>query len=661
MGRDGEKLGHIRTVAVAMHDTRRKDMQRTRPFLKSMTAAIAICAATSGWAFEQAPMLAEKVAAGQLPPVEERLPETPRVITPFDSVGTYGGTWKRAFKGPSDRWGPTKLMEERVLRAVMDADQNITYIPGWVESYEANEDSTVFTFKLREGHKWSDGQPVTTRDVQFWYEDIFQNTDIMPSIPALYTAGGEPMVIDIVDERTFTVTFKQSYPLFLTILAKESTGKPGLDRPGFIEPFHYLKDYHPKYANEATLAQAMEKVGAERWTDLWGDKGRIHAWWFNPDMPVLTAWRVVTPPPAETVVMERNPFYYAVDPDGKQLPYIDRIEHRLFQDPEALNLMVVQGEIDLQSRHLAAADFTLFKENEKAGNYEVVTWTKAATWTIYPNLTTPDEGLRALFEDIRFREAINIAIDRETINELAFSGLGEPRQAGPVSGSPFYDAELEKLWTEWDPDRANALLDEIGLTERDSDGFRLRPNGERLTIVIQTRHTAMLQPLELVQADWKEIGIEALVRNLDRTLVTQNVETGKFEMVADAFDRSSIITADPVRFLGRYGFAHNYFKWWSSGGESGIEPPADHGIRDVWAAWESAQTAKTLEEANASAQKMVSIFRDHGWTIGLIGETPAIYVKANDLKNFPAGLIDDDALRGIGLAQSPQFYISSQD
>ena len=626
----------------------------------STTALALVFAAQGALAYEEAPMLAEQVAAGTLPPVDERLPENPRVISTLDSIGTYGGTWRRAFKGPSDRWGPTKLMEERALRATMDSDQNISYVPGWVESITANDDSTVFTFDLREGMRWSDGAPVTTRDVLFWYEDVFLNSELMPAIPALYTAGGEPMVLDVIDDFTFTVTFAKSYPLFLTVLAKESTGKPGLDRPGFIEPFHYMKDYHAKYADEAALAAVMADKGAEKWTDLWGDKGRIHAWWFNPDMQVLTAWRVVTPPPADTVVMERNPYYYGVDADGNQLPYIDRIEHRLFQDNEALNLMVVQGEIDLQSRHLSPADFTLFKENESVGDYEVVTWTKASTWTIYPNLNTPDEDLRALFEDKRLREALSVAIDRETINELTFSGLGEARQAGPVSGSPFFDAELEAQWVEWDPDRADALLDEMGMTERDGDGFRLRPNGERLSIVIETRHSAMLQMLELVQSNWAEVGVEALIRNLDRTLVTQHVETGDFEMLLDSFDRSSIITADPVRFLGRYGHAHNYFKWWSSGGENGIEPATDHPIRAVWTAWESAQSASTLEEANNHAQDMVSLFKDNGWTIGLIGETPAMYVRSNKLKNFPSGLIDDDALRGIGLAQAQQFYLTSE-
>ncbi len=630
-------------------------MRRTR--LLGMTAMFLALTAQSALSFNEAPMLAEKVASGALPPVEERLPENPRIITPVESVGTYGGVWRRAFKGPSDRWGPTKLMEERVLRATMDGEQNVSYVPGWVESYDANEDSSQYTFHLREGMRWSDGEPVTTEDIRFWYEDVFLNKDLMPSIPSLYTAAGEPMTLDIIDDYTFKVSFAAPYPLFLTILAKESTGKPGLDRPGFIEPFHYMKDFHPKYADEAALQAVMDKFGAKSWTELWGDKGQIHAWWFNPDMPVLTAWRVVTPPPADTVVMERNPYYYGVDPDGNQLPYIDRIEHRLFQDNEALNLMIVQGEIDLQSRHLSGSDFTLFKENEDAGNYTVDTWIKAQTWTLYPNLTVKDEQLKTLFEDRRFREALAVSIDRETINELVFSGQGEPRQASPVSGSPFYDAELEAQWTSWDPDRANQLLDEVGLTEKDSDGFRLLPNGERLTVVIETYHSNLLAMLELVQSDWAEIGVEALVRGLDRTVVRQHMEVGDLQILLESFDRASIITADPVRFLGRYSQAHEYFKWWDSKGESGVEPPEGHPIRTVWAAWEAAQTAPTLEAANANAQKMVDLYKEAGWNIGLIGEEPAMFVRSNNMHNFPTGLIEDDALRGIGLAQAQQFYL----
>ena len=625
----------------------------------TFSVALPICLIGGvGHAYQEAPMLAEQVAAGVLPPVGERLPEEPRVIQTYGSIGQYGGTWRRAFSGPSDRWGPTKLMEERVVETVMDSDQNVSLVPGWVGAYEVNDDASEYTFTIRKGLKWSDGEPVTTRDVRFWYEDVFLNEELMPSISALYTSGGEPMTLSFIDEYSFVVTFKDPYPLFLTLLAKESTGRPGLDRPGFIEPFHYLKDYHPAYADSAALQAVIDRFGVKAWTDLWDSRGQIQAWWFNPDMPVLTAWRAEIPPPADTVVMVRNPYYYGVDEAGNQLPYIDRITHRIFQNNESLNLMIIQGEIDLQNRHLRVADFTLFKENEERGGYAVDLWTEAMTWTLMPNLNVADAMLRSLFEDRRFREALNIAIDRETINVLAFSGLGEPRQASPISGSPFYSEELEQMWTGYDAGRADALLDAIGLSERDGDGFRLRPDGDRLSIVIETRWDTQSETLELVRSYWKDVGVEAIIRILDRTLVQQRIDTHEFEMVLDAFDRSSIITADPVRFLGKGGFAQGYFQWWNTGGAGGIEPSPDHPIREVWAAWESAQSAPTLEAANDFARDMVAVHAEHGWHIGIVGETPSVFVRKEAVMNFPVGFVNDDALRGIGLAYPQQIYFA---
>lgn len=630
---------------------------KMKSFVSALAVASSLLSAGAAIAYEEAPMLAEQVAAGTLPPVDERLPETPRVIQTYGEIGQYGGVLRRAFNGPSDRWGPTKLMEERVVETVMNPDQSVDLVPGWIGDFSVSPDAREYSFTIRKGLKWSDGAPVSTRDVRFWYEDVFQNADLMPNIPGLYKSGGEPMKLSFVDDHTFTVSFKEPYPLFLTILAKESTGRPGLDRPGMVEPFHYLKDYHPTYSSDDRLQKAMEKAGAAKWTDLWDSKGQIQAWWFNPELPVLTAWHVETPPPSDTVVMVRNPYYYGVDAEGNQLPYIDRIEHRLFQDQESLNLMIIQGEIDLQNRHISAADFTLLKENEGRGEYAIDTWIEAKTWTLFPNLAVADDELRALFNDKRFREALNVSVDREAINDLAFSGLAEARQASPISGSPFYNEALETLWTDYDPDRADELLDEIGLTERDDDGYRLRKDGDRLSIVIESRWDTQSETLELVRSFWQDVGIEAIIRVLDRTLVTQHIETSEFDMILDPFDRASIVTADPVRFLGREGFAPAYYQWWNSDGASGIEPPADHPIRDVWAAWEAAQSAGGLDAANAHAQDMIQKHLENGFMIGLVGETPAIFVRRNNVKNFPVDFVMDDALRGIGLAYPQQIYI----
>ncbi|MCT7378201.1 ABC transporter substrate-binding protein [Chelativorans salis] len=611
---------------------------------------------TSAHAFQEAPMLAEKVEAGELPPVDERLPENPTVVEAVE-VGQYGGTWQRAYKGPGDRWGPTKLMEERVLKWHQGEDGVLRLVPGYIESYEVNEDSTEFTFTLLKGLKWSDGEPVTTEDVRFWYEDIFLNPEIVPSIDPTFAPGGKPMEVEIVDEQTFKVKFAEPYVYFLQILAKDSTGEPSLDRPSFLFPKHYLAQFNNKYASQEELDAAAKKFGVSKWQDLWGSKGAVTAWWSNPELPVITAWKIEKPAPSETVTMVRNPYYYAVDQDGNQLPYIDRIEHKLFQDQESFNLMIVQGQIDMQMRYAEAQDFTFYKENEEKGNYHVGNGIAATTWSLVPNYNMKDEVLRKLFEEKDFRQALSIAIDRELINELGFSGLAEGRQAAPISGSPYFREDLETHWTEYDPDIANELLDGLGLAERDSDGFRLRPDGQRLAIVVEANDGAYSTVLELIADNLSDVGIELLPRIIDRTQWDSNRDNNEFQVQYYPFSRLSIVPADPRLMMGNDSYAHQYYVWYRTKGESGIEPPADHPIRQVWTAWDKASTAGTVEEADAAVNEMIETFVTEGWVIGLVGEQAALAVLSNNFMNFENGKVEDDVTRGVGLSRPQQFWI----
>ncbi len=631
-----------------------------RPFsvlcgLALTTAGFASAPSTQ---YQEAPMLAEQVEAGELPPVEERLPTNPRVFPVFEAIGSYGGTMRRAYTGASDRYGPTKLLEERIVELVQSDPDTIELVPGWVDEYTISDDASSFTFTIMEGLKWSDGELVTTRDVQFWYEDIFLNKELNPNISELYQAGGEPMIVSIEDEQTFTVQFAGPYPLFPEILAKESTGAPGLDLPSFIQPFHYLRDFHPAYTDAATLESKLGQYGANTWVDLWDSSGAIQAWWFNPDLPVITPWLVTVPPPADVVVMERNPYYYGVDAEGQQLPYIDRIEHRFFEDPEAFNLMIIQGTIDLQARHVNPSDFTLYKENEAGGGYHVVTWRNAGTDALFPNYNTEDSGLQSLFEDQRFREAINLAIDRVAINELVYSGLAEPRQASPISGSPYFDAEFEQKWTEYDPDTANALLDEVGLTERDGEGYRLRPDGTRLSIVIESAGES--DALELVSAYWADVGIEALIRVMERSLFEERRANNQQDMYFGGLDRSSVVSADPRRYLGWETGLNEYYKWYSSNGSDGTEPAADHPIRDAWAAWDDAKSAATIEEARAAVQELITVNKENTWFVGIVGEAPSVFIVSNELHNFPADFTADDSLRTPGNGVPQQWFFAEQ-
>ncbi|MCB0131870.1 MAG: ABC transporter substrate-binding protein, partial [Caldilineaceae bacterium] len=606
-------------------------------------------------------MLAEMVAAGELPALAERIPANPRILPVVEELGQYGGTWRRAYKGMSDRWGPTKLLEERIVEFMYNEDGEVEIVPNWVDEYEISPDASEFKFHIREGMKWSDGEPVTTEDVTFWYEDVFQNEELVPTKPQYLTSNGEPLTIEIIDDFTFAVKFSAPYPLFPYIMAKESSGAPGLTRDTFLLPAHYLSGFHPNYVSEEDLAAIAAEKGVDTWKDLWGDNGPIQSWWLNPDLPVISAWMIETPPPSERVVMVRNPYYHAVDAEGRQLPYIDYITHDLFEDPETLNLWVVQGLIDMQARHInGPANYTLFKENEEEGDYRLVVWKSGSTDAYYPNLNTPDPVLAELFNDSTFRHALSVAINRDEMNELVKDGLAEARQASPVSGSPSYDAEFESKWTEYDPDTANALLDELGLTERDADGFRLRSDGETLQITI-TSQGSDPKPLELMKSYWDAVGIKTLINVVERSLYEELTSTGDIEVGEWGFDRNSIIPADPSRYTGVLPdgpWAPLYGQWWQSGGELGVEPPADHPIRDAWAAWEAAQVAPSLEEANALVQEMINVHKENIFVIGTLGETPSIYIVSNKMHNVPAGLVDDDALRGPGIAQPAQFFMT---
>jgi peptide/nickel transport system substrate-binding protein len=609
------------------------------------------------WAFNESPMLTEMVKAGELPPVEERLPKVPTVVKAI-KVGKYGGTWHRAFKGPGDRWGPTKLMEERVLKYVAGADGSIQLVPSYIESHSINANFTEFTFTLLEGLKWSDGHPVTTADVEFWYKDIFLNKDIVKTISTALAPGGKPLEIEIKDERKFVVKFAQPYVYFLNILAQDSTGHPFLDRPSFLAPAHYLKKYNSHYASAEELAKLAKEYEVEKWTKLWGSKGKITAWWFNEDLPVITAWKVKGGVNGDRVTMVRNPYYFAVDQKGNQLPYIDTIEHNLFEAQDAFNLMIVQGQIDMQMRYVTSNDFTFYMENAKKSGYRVDSWKSANVWSLVPNLNVTDDVLRGLFENIDVRQALSIAVDRETINELGFSGLGEARSVSPVSGSPYYKEELESHWTEYDPDKANRLLDAAGLKERDNEGYRLRSDGKRLQIVVENSNDAYTNVLELLADNYKDVGIELLPRLIDRTQWDDNRDNNNFQMQFMPYDRLTIIPADPRRLMGNNTFAAQYFIWYKTGGESGIEPPVDHPIRKTWAAWDKASTAGSLEEADAATNEMVAEFVNNGWVIGLVGEVSTPVIVKNTFHNLQSGLAEDNITRGVGLGRTQQMWIA---
>ncbi|MBN1965906.1 MAG: ABC transporter substrate-binding protein [Anaerolineae bacterium] len=665
-----------------------------RNFLKTVASGVAVAVAAKvvpvasakplqqAGTYQEAPMLAELVAAGALPPVQDRLPVNPRVITPTIEVGTYGGVLRRAFKGLSDRWGPVKLSEEGAIQ--WDApvpEEAPTLVANYVSEWSQNEDATSFTFTLREGLKWSDGAPFTTEDVQFWYDHIFV-PQLMGRPGPLSVGVGEGdegiMQLEVVDELTWTITFTQPNPLLILRFGNDTMGL--IAGPSMAAPKHYLEKFlgDQDTADQAMIDEAIAANGLTTWEELWFEsapmdgRGPINFFFRNPNLPIINPWRAVNTPLEDPWVMERNPYYHAVDTEGNQLPYLDGMSHALFQETETLNLWIAQGLIDMQQRHVSSADFTFFKENEEAGDYTVVLWRSASTNAFHPNISHPDPAIAAMFDTAEFREALSIAINRVELNELVYNGLLEPRQASPVTGSPNYDPEFESRWIEYDPERANALLDGLGYDQRDGEGYRLRPDGERLAFTIT--YTEALGAMNadevgIVTSYWEALGIQVRQEVLERSLLEERNQAGDIEVGVWYVDRSSVVMGDPRRYTGvltdspwapRYA---NYMAVMVYG--NGVtttavaEPPEGHPVRRIAELWDTLQSEPDEATRNAMFQEILDIHKEHPYMIGTVGEDPAPVIVKNNVGNVGAGFINDDTMRNVGVARPKQFFIRS--
>jgi len=599
----------------------------------------------------------------------QRLPANPRVIKPLQSVDEYGGTWHRAYQGLSDRWGPTKLMEEPLSRWEAPDVNTIQVVPNFAEKWDQNSDATEFTFHLRQGLKWSDGQPVTTDDARFWWEDVQQNKDLVtaPSFVVSQQVKGKTVLasVDFPDQYTIHVKYASPFPLLPIFMAK--LGGAGPTQPAFIVPSHYLKQFMPKYGDQAKIDALVKQKGLATWTDLWGKagdmQGPIAFWMLNPDLPVVTAWKIGSPPPADPMTMVRNPYYWMVDTAGNQLPYIDQINHNLFTNQQVLNLWIASGKIDQQMRFMTAGDYTFYKQNEAKGGYRTLNWRAASTGAYYFSLNAPDPVLAKLFDMADFRQAMNLAVNRDEINQLIYNGLGVARQYSPVKGSPEYDAGMTSAWAQFDLAKANTLLDGLGL-KKGSDGVRLRSDGKPLEIVME--HTAIqgspdLEANNLMVKYWAAVGVKIDLKFDERALYEQRVHDSAVTATAGfGWDRSSVVKADPGRFLGTIDdgpWAPSYGHWYSKAPYKQVQPPADHPINKIWALWDQTQVEPDETKRDALFQQLIGIHKATPFAVGTVGEMVQPMIARNNFMNVAGGYIDDDTLRDDGMLYPAQYYL----
>ena len=478
--------------------------------------------------FSEAPSLAEKVAAGELPPVEERLPEDLMVIQPVDEIGSYGGIWRRGFTGPGDNENGNRIQSSD--RPILVDHTGATPRPSLAKGWSMSEDGKTFTLDLRRGLRWSDGDPFTADDFVFWFEDIYGNPDVVPTPIPDMTPEGQPGRIVKVDD--YTVNFEFDVPFFLfeelmmgdTLIGGGQAVRQSDKRShGGYAPGHYLAQFIPSDEKSAEELDAEAQAeGFDNWV------ARLHFkkdWTLNPELPVLGPFRTVQPINNPNWVMERNPYYWAVDTEGNQLPYFDGVAMSVVENLEVLNLRAIAGDYDLQERHVDLGKLPVILENQEAGDYTVhldLAFNGSDAIYQFNQSYDADPEIAKWLTNADFRRALSLAIDREQLNETFWLGVATAGSPAPGESLPYFPGEgWREKWSVYDPEQANALLDQIGLTEKESEGYRLRTdNGERLRLEVQAVQAFLPWPKisEMVADQWRQVGIQADVKDTERSL-----------------------------------------------------------------------------------------------------------------------------------------------
>lgn len=597
----------------------------------------------------ESPILAKLVAEGKLPPVAERVGPEPCVMRGVEGVGTYGGTWMRIANSASD----VNVIANRLSYALLLrwSPQGYPLSPHVAKSFTASADNREFTVELRRGVMWSDGQaPYTADDILFWWEHEAKNPKISGMIPEIMLVRGQAGTIEKVDDYTVVFRFPLPNGLFPARLATWASR-------GFTDtPAHYLRQYHPDLGDQATIEDYMRRRKLANALAVYRDVKNI----FNPLHPRLWPWvyRDFRSNPPQTFV--RNPYYFVVDPEGNQLPYLDRVLFEV-KSSDMLGISAANGEVSMQARHIRYDMYTLLMERRQRYGFEVYHWYPGdrSQYAISPNLNRriepdkPETKWKAqLLADRRFRQALSLAIDRQTINDAEYDGQAEAAQVAPGPASFFYEPSLYKSFVDHDPDRANRLLDELGLTTRDLEGYRTYPDGTRMTFQLHYCGFTGAGPGQFVVDDWGRVGVRVILRERSRELfyTEKGALTHDFSVwIANGEYFPLIAPRYFVPFHTESNFAIGYARWYMRGGLWGdpraarefgcIEPPADHPMRRALEFYERAIAESEPERQREHFRNVLQIAAENVWTINICTPPPVLAVVKNGFRNVPRDVV----------------------
>ena len=579
-----------------------------------------------------------------LPPLADRIPSEPLVVVPYDSVGKYGG--ELDVLSNATEAGTSDFLSVRHVNLVRYSDDLQTIVPNIAKSWEWNDDFTQLTFKLRAGHKWSDGAPFTSADIKFWHDNLHLDTNIFETPKDYVTVAGETMTVDTPDDTTVVFNLPAPKPGLLAHFATHFG-------QGF-QPKHFLGQFHPdinadadSYAQSLGFENGYDAIkayfGNSDWTDTPSpmlSKPDLVAGLPKGAIPTLES-HIYVRDTTEGRYLVANPYFHQVDTTGQQLPYIPTQDEVYINDNEVRILKLVNGEIDYKSQSLQLASAPILLENQEKSNYSIYLKPEITIGAFGFNVTHEDEAKRAVFGDIRFREAMSIAINRDELNEVAYFGQGAPRAYTGFSPlPPGVDESLATYKTEYDPAAANAVLDELGMADTDGDGVRELPNGDKLVLNLNFSTQGVPgQMVELVSQYWREVGIDSVVKEVTPDEYRSAQSSNKLDVsmwrkgqpLAIVLGNNELWVPPFENYFGNRN-AMLWAEWVDSGGSAGVEPePWAKAMMEDINALQSAEVGSA--EATEIAGRMAKAMTENLLFIGTVNAPAPIY-RNNNLINF---------------------------
>ena len=630
-----------------------------RKFLLALAATLAfapLAAHSDGPVLQESSFWAQEVNAGSLPHVQDRIPSEPLVVdleAKGRSFGRQGGTLRTLISRTKD----VRQMVVYGYARLVGYQPDYTLAPDILAAVDV-EEGRKFTLHLRPGHRWSDGMPFTSDDFRYWWENVANDPDITPSGPPDFMIVDNRLgKVTFPDEHTVVFEWQIPNPNFLPLLAQAS--------PPFIyRPAHYLSQFHKKFADPDALVEKVKAARVKSWAALHNKRDNMNKF-DNPALPTLQPWINTSDKDSSRKLFVRNPYFHRIDSRGVQLPYIDVVQMTVVGGG-LIAAKANAGEVDLQARGLDFPDVAILKKGEAdGGKYRTLLWANGAASqiAIYPNLNFADPVWREVMRDVRFRRALSLGIDRRMINRALYFGLASEGGMSALSQSALYNDDNTHAWSMMNLAHANALLDDMGLTDRTPAGLRKLPDGRPMEFVIETagERSEEENALAIIADTWRELGIRLIMRPLDRDILRNRFYAGRtMASVWFGWDNGLPGPSTSPSYLAPTN--QEFFAWpmwgqyYQTVGQAGSPPDMQPAKRLMLLAndWNHTDDPQVREDI---WKRMLAIHAEQQFAIGVLAEAPQPVVVSNDLMNVPEhGIWAFDPGAHFGIHRIDEFY-----